>query len=364
MQFGLFNLMSVRSAGRGVPGAISDMRDMVRLAEAIGFDTAWFAEHHFTNYSVSVSPLMMAAHMAGQTSRIRLGAAVVVLPLYHPMRVAQEIALVDQFSGGRVVLGVGTGYQAYEFDRYNMKVSEKTDVFLEYWSIVEQALTTGHARFSGRYITLPDTVFLLRPVQQPMPDLFVTSMDPRILQRVAKYGAVPFLTAGWRGSEVLAGMADHARRTWTEAGLGGKAPVAVQQYIHVTDDPAKALQAAECARFVGRMATALKHPNLDLRDAYIDALPLPDEPGLEVFRDNVIIGDAHHVAERILAEVRRIDPVHYNCFFQFGEMPIGMARRSLERFGRDVLPLLERALGPLRGSAQGTAAPRIAAALA
>lgn len=364
MQFGLFNLMSVRSAERGVPGAIADMRDMVRLAEAIGFDTAWFAEHHFTNYSVSVSPLMMTAHMAGQTNRIRLGAAVVVLPLYHPMRVAQEIALADQLSSGRLVLGVGTGYQAYEFDRYNMKVSEKTDVFLEYWSVVEQALTTGHARFSGRYVNIPETVFLLRPVQQPMPDLFVTSMDPRILQRLAPYRAVPFLTAGWRGSAALAGMADHARKAWSDAGLVGQAPVAVQQYIHVTDDPKQALKAAECARFVGRMATALRHPDLDLKDAFIEAPPLPDEPGLEVFRDNVIIGDAHHVAERIVAEIRRIDPVHYNCFFQFGEMPIAMARRSLERFGREVMPLLDKTLGSLGGPGLDAAPTQRLAALA
>src|SRR4051794_1846851 len=150
MKFGLFNLMSLRDNPGGVGGVIADTRQMVSLAEAIGFDIAWFAEHHFTNYSVSVSPLMMCAHMAGLTSRIRLGAGVVVLPLYNPMRVAQEIGLVDQLSGGRCVLGVGTGYQIYEFEHYNSPIAEKTEVFLDYWGILEQALTTGHAASEGR----------------------------------------------------------------------------------------------------------------------------------------------------------------------------------------------------------------------
>ena len=75
--------------------------------------------------------------------------------------------------------------------------------------------------------------------------------------------------------------------------------------------------------------------------------PLPDEPQLETFRDNLVIGDAHHVAARMAEEIRRLRPVHYNCFFQFGDMPIERTRRSLERFGRDVLPLLEREVGPL-----------------
>ena len=94
MKFGLFNLMSYQDNPGGVGGIISNTRDMISMAEQIGFDIAWFAEHHFTNYSVSVSPLMMCAHFAGLTKKIRLGAGVVVLPLYHPMRVAQEIGLV------------------------------------------------------------------------------------------------------------------------------------------------------------------------------------------------------------------------------------------------------------------------------
>ena len=349
MKLGLFNLMSIRDNPGGVAGVIDDTRVMIRLAEEIGFDVAWFAEHHFTNYSVSPSPLMMAAHFASLTRRIRVGAAVVVLPLYHPMRVAQEIALVDQLSGGRLVLGVGSGYQAYEFNRLGADVGRKTDIFLEYWAILEQALTTGTAEFTGEFISVPSSVFSLRTVAHRMPDLYVTSLDPRVLARLGPHGAIPFITAGWRGSPALPAMAAHARDNWEKAGLGRQRtmPLGVQQYIHVTDSSREALEAAERARFVGRMVAALRHPDLTLSGAHLDAPPLENEPPLEVFRDNLIIGDANYVAERLVREIRALQPVHYNCFFQFGDMPIGRAARSLERFGAEVIPLVEAVLGPL-----------------
>ena len=348
MKFGLFNLMSIRDNPNGVAGVIDDTRIMIRLAEEIGFDVAWFAEHHFTNYSVSPSPLMMAAHFAALTHRIKVGAAVVVLPLYHPMRVAQEIAMVDQLSGGRLALGVGSGYQAYEFDRLGADVARKTDIFLEYWAIVEQALTTGRAEFQGEFITVPPSVFALRPQQTPLPPLYLTSLDPRVLAKLVPLGAIPFVTAGWRGSPALPGMHAHALTNWAKAGFGDRPmPFGVQQYIHVTDSKSEALEAAERARFVARMVAALRHPNLDLAGAHLDAPPLENEPGLDVFRDNLIIGDAHYVAERLIAEIRALNPVHYNCFFQFGDMPIQRAARSLERFGAEVIPLVAAALGPL-----------------
>jgi alkanesulfonate monooxygenase SsuD/methylene tetrahydromethanopterin reductase-like flavin-dependent oxidoreductase (luciferase family) len=359
MQLGLFNLMTLRDNPAGVRGVIEDTRQMVRLAEEAGFDVAGFAEHHFTTYSVSVSPLMMAAHFAGLTQRIRLGAAVVVLPLSHPMRVAEEIGLLDQLSDGRAVLGVGTGYQRYEFVRYSTPVEEKTAVFLEYWSIVEQALVEGRAAFTGKYVSAPESVFTVRPVQKPMPPLFVTSVHPAILRRLAKYDAVPFMTAGYQGSRKLIELAASARESWRVAGLDQRPmPFALQQYIHVTDSADEALEAAERARYVARTVAMLRGDDVTLKRNFLVAPPLPEEPSLAIIRDNLLIGDPHHVAERMVDEIRQINPVHYNCFFQFGDMPVRRALRSLERFAGEVLPLVERSIGKL------SAMPGVANAIA
>jgi alkanesulfonate monooxygenase SsuD/methylene tetrahydromethanopterin reductase-like flavin-dependent oxidoreductase (luciferase family) len=349
MKFGIFNLMTLRDNPGGVAGILEDTRTMISLAESIGFDIAWFAEHHFTNYSISVSPVLTAAHFVGYTKRIRLGLGVVVLPLYHPFRMAQEIAILDQMSAGRVVLGVGTGYQKYEFARYGSPINEKNEVFLEYWNVLEQALTQGRAALQGKHISVPETVFAVRPVQKPLPEIYITAIEPTILKRLAVHNAIPFVTAGGRGTPALFDLADKVAQTWRAAGLS-QTPMrfALQQYIHVTDSKKEALEAAERARYIARMVGALRNADVITLDGpFIQAPPLPDEPSLEQYRDNLIIGDAHHVAERVVQEIRRLDPIHYNCFFQFGDMPIVRARRSLERFGAEVLPLVEKEVGPL-----------------
>jgi alkanesulfonate monooxygenase SsuD/methylene tetrahydromethanopterin reductase-like flavin-dependent oxidoreductase (luciferase family) len=181
-----------------------------------------------------------------------------------------------------------------------------------------------------------------------MPPVFCTSPHPPILKALAKWGGVPFITAGWRGSKALFAIAEQVRAAWVAAGLdGGSMPVALQQYIHVTNSRQEALEAAERARYVGRMVQGLRSNVLTLSGSFVEAAPLPDEPSLETFRDNLLIGDAEYVAERLVEEIRQLAPEHYNCFFQFGDMPIARARRSLERFGAEVLPLVERELGPL-----------------
>ena len=245
--------------------------------------------------------------------------------------------------------------------RYQASLDEKHELFMEYWSILEQVLLEGRVAFSGKHIELPETVITVRPVQKPLPDVFVTSVHPEILKRLAPLGATPFITAGWRGSKVLYELRDRLVESWRVAGLAAEGmPLAVQQYIHVTDSRADALEAADCARYVGRSIATLNKPTLALQGSYVDTPPFDGEPPLETFIDNVIIGDAHHVAERLAAEIRDLEPVHYSCFFQFGDMPIAKARRALERFGKEVLPLVEREVGPLDRIGRATS-PLVAA---
>src|SRR4029453_16182735 len=155
MKLGLFNLMMQRDASTTPRQIVEDTGAMVKLADEIGFDVAWFAEHHFSNYSICPSPLMMAAYSAGRTRRIRLGAAVLVLPLYDPVRLVQEIGLLDIQSGGRAGIGMGSGYQKYEFDRYHRKLSEKGEVSMEIWDILEMALREGRIEYRGKHFDVP-----------------------------------------------------------------------------------------------------------------------------------------------------------------------------------------------------------------
>jgi hypothetical protein len=118
MEFGIFNLMGSRDPEKPTAEIFAEVAEQTRLADELGYAIAWFAEHHFSNYCLCASPLMMVAHCASITKKIRLGTAVIVLPLYNPARLAAEIATADALSNGRLMLGVGAGYQPYEFERF------------------------------------------------------------------------------------------------------------------------------------------------------------------------------------------------------------------------------------------------------
>src|SRR5689334_8395244 len=111
MQFGAFFLIQHPDPTRSIQRRYEEIFEQVELVDELGFDIAWFAEHHFSNYGLSTNPLLVAVRAAERTRQIRLAPAVLVLPFYHPLRLAEDVALADVFSGGRMVVGIGRGYQ-------------------------------------------------------------------------------------------------------------------------------------------------------------------------------------------------------------------------------------------------------------
>ncbi|HEY7764144.1 MAG TPA: LLM class flavin-dependent oxidoreductase [Aestuariivirgaceae bacterium] len=346
MKLGLFNLMTQRDASASPRQIVEDTTSMVRLADEAGFDVAWFAEHHFSNYSICPSPAMMASYCAGLTHQIRLGAAVHVLPLYNPMRLVQELALLDVQSGGRAVVGIGAGYQKYEFDRFHQKLPEKFDVFSEIWDIIEMGLSKGHVEYRGKHFQIPSSPLSLRPLQEPMPEIFVTGLEAGVVQRTARSGHVPFITAGWRGVPLLREMLEHLHNQYRIADVAPEhTPLAVQQYVYVTDDRKEALDIADRARTIARIVATTRGGDPVLSGHFIQAPPLPDEPPLETFLDNLVIGDAHYVAEKLVHETNLLGTTHLSCFMQIGSVAGEKARRSLRRFVTEAIPLMEKSFG-------------------
>src|SRR5262249_61665695 len=122
MDFGIFNLMGARRPDKPTAQVFTEVVEQTKLADTLGYTIAWFAEHHFSNYCLCASPLMLVAHCAPITKNIRLGTAVVVLPLYNPARLAAEIATADALSNGRLMLRIGAGYQLYELERTGVDI--------------------------------------------------------------------------------------------------------------------------------------------------------------------------------------------------------------------------------------------------
>src|SRR2546423_9160394 len=312
MQLGLFNLMTLRDHPEGAQGVMRDTRKMVETAEELGFDIAWFAEHHFANYSSSPSPLMMCSYAAGWTKTIKLGPGVIVLPLYNPLRVAQEIAVADTQTEGRLIIGLGTGYQRYEFDRYNVGLDDRVDVFLEYWDVIERALVEGEVEYNGKYVSLPTTKFAISTQQKPLPPIFLTSSHPKLLERFKRWKAVPFLAASTLGSPVLYKMVDGLNDAWMSIGeQPSTKPLAIMQYVAITDSRSEALAVAERARYVGRMAHYLRQASPPLDDcSYISNQAFAGEDKPEQYADNMVGGDPHTLGEKMEPDIQQLNPIN------------------------------------------------------
>jgi alkanesulfonate monooxygenase SsuD/methylene tetrahydromethanopterin reductase-like flavin-dependent oxidoreductase (luciferase family) len=140
----------------------------------------------------------MALALAPQTTRIQLGTAIIVAPLYHPLRMLEEIGALDVVSGGRAVVGLGTGYQQYEFHRFGITLETARTTFLETLDVLEQYLSGGPVRYEGQTIRIPETYFVVHPIQR-RPDVYVAGLarDPATRARVAERGYVPIFTTGW-----------------------------------------------------------------------------------------------------------------------------------------------------------------------
>lgn len=344
MKLGLFCLMPRRDGDKPLAQIMRETIEQVVLAEALGFDTAWFAEHHFTNYCMCPSPLMMAAHCAGLTKRIRLGSAVVVLPLYDPMRLAQEIAFVDVLSGGRLVLGVGSGYQPYEFARFGADLAVSKEVFHESLDIIEMACATGEVAYEGKHYRIPPTTLSLRPLQQPMPEIYVAGLTQArdVQERIVRKGYVPFISGHWRPASALAEQRAKYDALCRELGRDpATAPLAVQRYVYIADGRKDALDAADHARYTHRLATSLRNDYAVLDGSVIREAPSEGEPPLEEIAENAIIGDPEKCIAQLNEEIRLVRPTQLSCFMQIGGMDHRRVMRSIERFGAEVMPYLD-----------------------
>jgi alkanesulfonate monooxygenase SsuD/methylene tetrahydromethanopterin reductase-like flavin-dependent oxidoreductase (luciferase family) len=160
-------------AGRTERDIVHEQLTLMRAAETYGFDSVWPAEHHFTEYGYCASPALSLAALALETRRVRLGTGVVVLPLNHPLRVAEDFALLDLMSDGRVDLGVGRGYQPLEFTRYGVDQTRTREMFHEAVEVIRRAWTEETVTFHGAHYRFEGVPVRPRPLQRPHPPIWM-----------------------------------------------------------------------------------------------------------------------------------------------------------------------------------------------
>ncbi|MBT97292.1 MAG: hypothetical protein CL902_01525 [Dehalococcoidia bacterium] len=139
------------------------------LAEELGFDSVWIAEHAFSEHSIISSPHSLLAAIAARTKRVQIGVGCSIVPWHSPLRLAQDIATIDIISGGRVALGVGRGYQKREFDIYGIDIAESRERFIEGMDIATKAWTEERFSYKGQFFQFPEVMVIPKPVQKPTP---------------------------------------------------------------------------------------------------------------------------------------------------------------------------------------------------
>src|SRR6266851_10412718 len=168
MRFGTYFFLQATPGRRHADIIQRELDQMVR-SEELGFDQVWLTEHHFIDYGLSVDPATLASAIASRTRRIRIGLAAAILPFHEPLRLAEQMALVDIISKGRLDMGVGRGNRPAEFRGYRVPQHENRERFEEALEILTRAWTRETVSFHGRYYTIPDVRVIPKPVQKPHP---------------------------------------------------------------------------------------------------------------------------------------------------------------------------------------------------
>jgi probable F420-dependent oxidoreductase len=189
MNFGL--LISFRNSSKNELSYSELYRKHIDLAveaEDLGYDTIWLTEHHFVDDGYSPSMLPLAAAIATRTKKIRIGTFVLLMPLHHPLHVAENAATVDTISNGRFDLGLGQGYRPQEFTGFNIPREERSRRMREGVEIVRRAFTEDNFSFEGQHYTVREVTLYPKPVQKPHPPIWIGARSRSATERAARNG--------------------------------------------------------------------------------------------------------------------------------------------------------------------------------
>ena len=336
MEFGVFLLMQ---SPTGAPSTEIYARalEIAELAEELGFAKVWVSEHHFLNYSYSSRPLVFLSHLAARTKRIRLGTAILPLSLHHPLVVAEELAMVDLLSGGRLEIGIGKGYQKYQFDRLGIDVAEAPLRYADSLEIIPLALQGATFSYEGQYYKVPPTRIFPQPVQNPIPRWMVGNTTKRETIADAITRGANLFTGGL---EPVSRMIN-VRQAYPElfAAAGHAVRIGTQRPTFVTDNHADALRAAQEGLWHGRISRALRENREHVVEGVVEEVPLEREPSAEyIVRELMVAGPPEHCIRQLRLIEAGLGADYYNCSVGIGSLPQDMILRSLRRFAAEVMP--------------------------
>ena len=245
MEFGMFHQFPALP-GRSQREAFEEAFAQIDAAERWGLDVMWLAELHFDpQRSLLSAPLSIASAVAARTNRIKIGIAVQVLPLCHPLRIAEEGATVDQISGGRLIFGVGRSGLPRTYEDYGISYAESRDRFAEVLDIVEQAWSRPAVSYEGKYYSFRNITVAPKPLQQPLPPIRIAAASPDTYPQVGERGLPIFINARYGSFSEFVPEIKRYREAYMAAGHPGRGQVFLRVPTYVAESEAQARSEAE-----------------------------------------------------------------------------------------------------------------------
>jgi alkanesulfonate monooxygenase SsuD/methylene tetrahydromethanopterin reductase-like flavin-dependent oxidoreductase (luciferase family) len=337
-----YSLFSVNdhypSGSRTVPGLYAQVMRHCELAETLGYDTFFCAEHHFHEYGVVPDPAVMLAALSQRTSRIRLGSAISILTFHDPRRIAESYAMLDTLSGGRLVFGVGSGYLAHEFVGYDRDPKEKRDRFNENLDIVQKLLAGETLAYDGRFSRSDKVVLNVRPHEGRMPPIYVAVLAREGAYHVGRQGhrifTVPY--ASCRDFDDIGLMQADYRRGRAEAGLAADDDdhvYTLHAYVARTDAEAREQARAAYDRYVATRLYAKHHTYDDI-----------------IANGICLMGSVETVADK-LVRLHAMGIRHVSTLHNFGGLDPALVERSMTLLAREAIPEAARRIEGAREAA-------------
>ena len=325
--------------------------NIARMADDLGFDSVWTIEHHFTPYTMVTNPLQYLTYIAGITKHVDLGTMVTVLPWHNPVRVAEDVNMLDAFlgSGRRVICGVGRGLGRREYAGLSVDQNEARGRFDESLQVLKQLLATGQCDFDGDFYHLHGVHLRPQPERDLSTDLWCAGGTEQTVDIIAKNGVRPLTIPTTSLDLALANMRRYAQLSRNAGHPPSHTKLAL--WTFVADNDSEAQAGAE--RYMVEYAdSALRHYELlgthlkgikgyEVYGAQQDAMRKDPSPFKQGFYRSHPWGTPEKTIARAteLANAFGTDEIMF--VFKYGSMPIAAAEKSMKLFAKEVMPALK-----------------------
>lgn len=325
--------------------------DIARIADDCGFDSVWTIEHHFTPYTMVTNPLQYLTYIAGITKHVDLGTMVTVLPWHNPVRVAEDVNMLDAFLGrGRnVICGVGRGLGRREYAGLGIDQNEARGRFDESLQVLKQLLATGQCDFDGEFYKIHGLRLRPQPERDLSANLWCAGGTPQTVEIIAKHGVRPLTIPTTSLEMALANMRNYAALSRDAGHAPSHTKLALWTYVADTHSDAKAGAERHMVEYAN---SALRHYELlgtHLKDikgyeaygAQSDALRKDASPFTRGFFNSHPWGTPDETIARATELANAFGTDELMFVFKYGAMPMAAAEKSMRLFAKEVLPALK-----------------------